>query len=221
MKTNEMKKTKETHKKTKINRKRLLILIGIIVVMIGCGWYLLQKVMNPSKDTTKVKVVDNIKAYGYTLDENETEYYKSVFENLKKTLNETTVNEEKYASEITQLFLSDFFHLDNKISKNDVGGLQFVFTDYKTTFEKLAKESVYQYVENDTYEDREQKLPKVTDVKILNVSQTSFEFLGNTDTNAYVVEANIEYEEDMGYQNTATLTLVHNGNKLEIAKMTK
>ena len=80
---------------------------------------------------------------------------------------------------------------------------------------------MYQYLENDTYDDRKQELPKVSAVDIVNVEQSTFEYLDQADEKAYVVEAKISYEEDMGYQSTATLTLIHRDHKLEIAKMSK
>lgn len=211
-------------KKKKISKKKItrlfILIVGLIVVIVG-AWFLITKVIAPGKTATKVKVVDNINSYGYTLDENETKYYKSLFTNLKKELNEKTVDEKKYATLVSQLFLSDFFNLDNKISKNDVGGLQFVYSDFQADFQKLAKESVYQYVENNTYGDRNQELPKVASVEIISIEEGNYEYLETSDEKAYTVEAKITYEEDMGYQQSATLTLVHNKNKLEVAKMVK
>ena len=44
------------------------------------------------------------------------------------------VDNKKYAEAISKLFVIDFFTLDNKSSKNDVGGVQFVYTSYKADF---------------------------------------------------------------------------------------
>ena len=210
-------------KKRKLSKKKItrFIILMIVIVALCVGVFFAVKTFLGGKKETEVKVVDNIEKYGYTLDENETKYYKSLFEDLKKTLNADEVDEEKYASLITQLFLTDFFNLENKISKNDVGGIQFVYTDFQGDFQKYAKDHVYQYLENDTYDDRKQELPKVSAVDIVNVEQSSFEYLDQVDEEAYVIEAKISYEEDMENQTTATLTLIHRENKLEIAKMSK
>lgn len=210
-------------KKRKLSKKKItkfIILIAVIVALC-VGVFFAAKTFLGGKKEKEVKVVDNIEKYGYTLDENETKYYKSLFEDLKKVLNANEVDEEKYASLVSQLFLTDFFNLENKLSKNDVGGLQFVYTDFQGDFQNYAKDGVYQYLENDTYDDRKQELPKVSAVDIVNVEQSTFEYLDQADENAYVVEAKISYEEDMGYQSTATLTLIHRDHKLEIAKMSK
>ncbi len=210
-------------KKRKLSKKKItkFIILIVVIVALCVGVFFVAKTFLGGKKETEVKVVDNIEKYGYTLDENETKYYKSLFEDLKKTLNANEVDEEKYASLVSQLFLTDFFNLENKLSKNDVGGLQFVYTDFQGDFQKYAKDGVYQYLENDTYDDRKQELPKVSAVDIVNVEQSTFEYLDQADEKAYVVEAKISYEEDMGYQSTATLTLIHRDHKLEIAKMSK
>lgn len=210
-------------KKRKLSKKKItkFIILIVVIVALCVGVFFAAKTFLGGKKEKEVKVVDNIEKYGYTLDENETKYYKSLFEDLKKVLNANEVDEEKYASLVSQLFLTDFFNLENKLSKNDVGGLQFVYTDFQGDFQKYAKDGVYQYLENDTYDDRKQELPKVSAVDIVNVEQSTFEYLDQADENAYVVEAKISYEEDMGYQSTATLTLIHRDHKLEIAKMSK
>ncbi len=210
-------------KKRKLSKKKItkFIILIVVIVALCVGVFFAAKTFLGGKKEKEVKVVDNIEKYGYTLDENETKYYKSLFEDLKKVLNANEVDEEKYASLVSQLFLTDFFNLENKLSKNDVGGLQFVYTDFQGDFQKYAKDGVYQYLENDTYDDRKQELPKVSAVDIVNVEQSTFEYLDQADEKAYVVEAKISYEEDMGYQSTATLTLIHRDHKLEIAKMSK
>ena len=210
-------------KKRKLSKKKItkFIILIVVIVALCVGVFFAAKTFLGGKKEKEVKVVDNIEKYGYTLDENETKYYKSLFEDLKKVLNANEVDEEKYASLVSQLFLTDFFNLENKLSKNDVGGLQFVYTDFQGDFQKYAKDGVYQYLENDTYDDRKQELPKVSAVDIVNVEQSTFEYLDQADEKAYVVEAKISYEEDMGYQSTATLTLIHRDHTLEIAKMSK
>lgn len=208
-------------KKKRANRKiKIIISITVIIVLIILG-YLYLKPSKPKKVRKAAKIEEKIESHGYELAENETDYYKELFKNLKIVLNEETLNEEKYASLVGQLFLADFFNLDNKISKNDVGGLQFVYSDFREDVEKYAKEGIYHYVESNLYGDRKQKLPIVTEVTVLNVEQMEIVYLDTSDKNGCRVDLKISYAEDMGYQTSATLYLVHHEDKLEIVKMTK
>lgn len=206
-------------KKNKINLKRLIIVILVIIVVIFGIIVVKDKLFGKKEVQEQAKVVDKLDKYGYELNDNETKYYNDLFKKLKEELNKDKVNEEEYAKLISQLFLADYFNLDNKISKNDVGGVQFVYKDYQTNFIKKSTDEVYKYVESDIYKNRKQKLPSITNVEVLDISQGSFDYLEKTDENAYTVELKISYKEDMGYQQNVTLVLIHSGIKLEIAKM--
>ena len=194
----------------------ILVLIGILILMFLLGSKFLYK---GNSNPEKVKVNDKIDEYGYVLKDNETKYYKKIFNNLKNELSNETVDEEEYAKLIAQLFVIDFFNLDNKENKNDVGGTQFVYASFQSDFEKLAKESIYKSIENDIYDSRNQELPIVKNTEVINVEKISYDYLDNSDKEAYEVTLEIEYKEDFGYQTECTIILVHSNNKLEIVKM--
>ena len=205
---------KQTKRKMKKSFKILLFVV-IILVLVFVGY----KLTNKKTEDKKVKVEDSLEEYGYVLNENETKYYKDLFKELKKVLNSDNVDEEKYATLVGQLFLADFYNLDNKITKNDIGGVQFVYTPYQSDFSKFAVESIYHYVENSLYEKRDQELPIVTSVDITNIKQTSFDYQEKTDEEAWTFNYKINYEIDLGYQTEGTMTLVHNEKKLEIVDL--
>ena len=203
-------------KKRKIKKSfKILLFVVIILVLVFIGY----KLTNKKTEDKKVKVEDSLEEYGYVLNENETQYYKDLFKELKKVLNSDNVDEEKYATLVGQLFLADFYNLDNKITKNDIGGVQFVYTPYQSDFSKFAVESIYHYVENSLYEKRDQELPIVTSVDITNIKQTSFDYQEKTDEEAWTFNYKINYEKDLGYQIEGTMTLVHNEKKLEIVDL--
>ena len=203
-------------KKRKIKKSfKILLFVVIILVLVFVGY----KLTNKKTEDKKVKVEDSLEEYGYVLNENETQYYKDLFKELKKVLNSDNVDEEKYAILVGQLFLADFYNLDNKITKNDIGGVQFVYTPYQSDFSKFAVESIYHYVENSLYEKRDQELPIVTSVDITNIKQTSFDYQEKTDEEAWTFNYKINYEKDLGYQTEGTMTLVHNEKKLEIVDL--
>ena len=110
-------------KKRKINVKRVAILIILLLLIIIGGVLAVGKLTKKEGKTKEVKEVASIDAYGYTLRDNATAYYKKLFKELEKTLNKDEVDEDKYSELVAQMFLADFFNLDNKISKNDIQNL--------------------------------------------------------------------------------------------------
>lgn len=208
-------------KKRKLNVKRIVILIVLLLLIIVGAILVVNKLTTKDDKTKEVKEVASIEAYGYTLKDSATAYYKKLFKELEKTLNTDKVDEEKYADLVAQMFIADFFNLDNKISKNDVGGKQFVYADYQSDFEKFAMDSMYKSVESDVYDNRNQDLPVVTKASVTKVKNESYKYGENTDENAYIYNFKIEYESDLNYQTEGSLTLIHNGKKIEVASMSE
>ena len=205
-------------KKRRMKKKPIIIAILLLLVIIGASVYFIF-FNKEETEVIEVKNVDTIEGYGYTLSENATEYYKSLFQELKDVLSEDDVDEEAYAELVVKLFLADFFNLDNKISNSDVGGLQFVYEDFREDFTSLASTSMYKHVESNVYGDRDQDLPIVSSVLAEKQDNQSFTYGDNVDENAYVYNFTITYEEDMGYQEEGTITLIHSNDKLEVAAM--
>ena len=117
------------------------------------------------------------------------------------------------------MFLTDFLSLNQTINANDIGGTEFVYSDYKETFIKKAKDTIYSYVESNIYGKRKQELPEVKEVKIKNTKKSSYTSSKINDEEAYYIECEIIYKKDLGYQKNASLILVHNNEKLEIVSM--
>lgn len=199
-----------------------LILTLIVVVLVGIMIYCIFDIFGDIKSNSQnsVEILDKIEGYDYELNKNDSAYFESLFSDLKKTLEEEKVDEEAYASLICQLFVVDFYSLDSAINKNDVGGIQFVYSAYQNDFVSKAKTSVYNYVENNIYGDRKQELPMVTEVSIDSIEQEEYSFDNDIeDSNAYVVTVSVSYSKDLEYPTEVELVLIHNGTKLEIAKM--
>ena len=115
------------------------------------------------------------------------------------------------------MFLTDFYTLDNKINKNDIGGVEFIYSDYQDIFIKKAKDTIYKYLENNI--NRKQKLPIVNEVKITNIEIKNYGVNNLNFDNAYYLTCQIIYEKDLGYPINVNLILVENNNKLEIISM--
>lgn len=195
----------------------ITVLVVICLLIFGIC---IKDVYNSLKNGSakQVKILDSIENYNYELNENDPKYVKSLFKELKSILKDKKVDEENYVSCLSQIFLADFYTLNSAINKNDVGGTQFVYQNYQEDFVKKAKASVYHYVENNIYGNREQELPIVTNVEITSIEEIEYDE-EIEDSNAYKVEAFLTYKEDLEYEKNVTLILIHNGNKLEIAEM--
>ena len=204
-------------KKRRMKIKKILILLIIISAMTIGIIYVLKNKKKPEQK--EIEVVDSIDDFGYELNDNETKYYNNLFTSLKELLKTEDYSEEEYAQIISKLFLTDFFDLDNKIMKSDIGGTQFVYESYRQDFESGAKTSIYKYVESNVYGDRKQELPKVKEVKIEKTSSDQFKYNDTVDSKAYYITATIEYEKNLGYPTEVQLVLIHNNERLEIAKL--
>lgn len=195
-----------------------LIVIGVLLVLvIGVG---VLKIFF-SKEEKKVdanvsNVISNISDYGYTLDDRDTDYMKETFYELEDILNADTVDYTSYANTLAKLFVIDFYTLDNKINKYDVGSLEYILSSKVDMFRQKAVDTVYRDIIDNTYRNRVQDLPEITNVTILNTENTTFT-LDDEEMEAIKVTMNYEYEEDLGYDTEGTIYFVREANKLSVA----
>lgn len=200
--------------KMKKKFKYPLIAIGVIMlVLIG----LISFKIFFNGDISEVKVIDTISDYSYTLDERDTEYMKSVYNELKSVLKEKDIDEEKYASNLAKLFVIDLFTLDNKINKYDVASLEYVYPDNIENFKLNVENTLYKAIEDDTYKKRSQELPVVKMVEVKDVKEDKF-LIKEEEVSSYVVSLNIEYEHDLGYDKEATVTVIKSDKKMYVVE---
>lgn len=209
--------------KLKKSVKRFLIIVLILLVAVG-GVIAYIKFAPQKSKVKKIKIVDKIDKYGYQLKDSKNELYKQEFKELKKILNGDEVNYEDYAKSISKLFIIDFYSLDDKLAKTDVGGVEFVYKDEQVDFLEKAENTFYKYVESNVYGNRQQNLPAVDSVNVEKVEPTSFKINSNgkQDDEAYEVTLTWKYrnESGSGYQQNATLIVVHEDDvRLSIAEM--
>ena len=173
------------------------------------------------KPRDEVKIINRIEDYEYILEDNETMLYKSYFDELILVLENDNVNEEEYAKLVVKLFVSDFYNLDNKITKNDVGGGQYIYEAARDNMILKAKDTIYKYVESNLNDNRKQELPIVSNVEIEDIKQVEFkdEISKQTDDKAYEIKAAWTYKKDLGYQMSATFRLMHEGKKISIVEI--
>lgn len=191
----------------KLNRIITVLIILCIIVLVILIGNIIKELTNEIKETATLDTIEN---YHYILKDNDTEYYKKTFKELKEILKQEEINEEEYAKTISKLFIIDFYSLATSINKNDVGGVQYIKEDYQETFVKMAKDSIYSNVENNIYGDRNQILPNVTNVEIMEITE---------EQDGYQVMVDITYDQDLGYATSVALTLVRRDNLLEISSL--
>ena len=206
-------------KKKKRIKYNAIIICVVVILLVTLLFCIIDIIKGLTSNTKQVEILSNIEGYEYSLNENDSEYFKEKFMLLKDEL-ENEKDEEKYASLISELFVIDFFSIEKSLNKNDIGGIQFIYKDYQNDFIKYAKDGIYKYVENNIYKDRKQELPLVKNTEIKNIKQEKTSFDNDiSDDKAYVVKVLIEYEEELGYPEEVELVIIHNDDKLQIAKM--
>ena len=207
----------------KLKKKAKKIIIGVVIVLLlGLLAFVVYKSVSPEKQEVKeVKIVSKIDAYGYKLKENKPKEYKKMFEELEEILKAEEVNEEEYAKKISEMFIYDFYSLNDKDAKTDIGGVDFVYSGILENFLQNAQNTYYKYVESNIYGNRNQKLPIVKDIEITSIEQAPFAYGEKTDEKAYSVSIKWDYTDPdfATYQKSATLRFIHDDIKLCLVEL--
>ncbi len=208
-------------KKRKLRKDNILIIILsliLIALLVSLG-LMTKKALSSEKDEgSEKKVVEKLDSFDYYLTDHNTKYYTELFDDLKKTLNASEINDEDYATLVAKMFAADFYDLDSKLSKSDVGGIQFILPAYQSDFIKTATDSngMYYYVKNNLYGDRKQDLPSVASVDVVSLKKLVYKYGLINDENGYQIDLKINYKKEMGYPKTVSLQLAHYEGKLYI-----
>lgn len=204
--------------KKSVKKKLIIVLVVLLVCALGVGGYFAYKEFK-STPTNKAKVVDKIDDYGYELESDAPKVYKDLFKQLVSVLKEDPVKDEEYAKLVAQMVVVDFYNLENKVSKNDVGGTQFILESYKDNFILEASDTVYKYLEHNLYKDREQELPEIKEVSLKDIKKIEYSYEKLKDKEAYEAVVELTYKEDLGYPTSVTVKMLHNDKKLEVFYM--
>lgn len=206
-------KTKRNEKNSSFSILVVLLLLGLIVV--GC-YHFYQEFFNSDMGT--ITVVSKMDDYPYYLNSNATRLYKKYYKLLEGELKDSKVDEENYVKLIAQLFSIDFYTLNNKLTNQDIGGIQFISPLLQEKFSNEAKNTVYKYVENNITGKRNQELPEVKKVNVSDIQNVSYEKNNFSDSSAFQVLVELEYVTDLDYPNTLELFFVHEDNKLVLVE---
>lgn len=196
----------------KLKKKPKIIITLVALLLIAALAIVLVISFKPKETKVKeVKVLKSIDEYGYQLKDNKTKKYKDMFKELEDILRADTVDEEAYAKKISEMFVYDFFSLEDKAAKTDVGGVEFVHPNAVANFLLNAEDTYYKYVESNIYGERKQELPAVDKVTVESIEKSEFAW-NNAIHEAYEVKLSWTYtnEKFSDYQKTALVILIKN-----------
>lgn len=201
-------------------KKKIIIILVIILVLIGIGigsyFLFFRNNKNEEPAMPEVKVMNKIEGYEYTLDDRDTEVFKEKFEKLKELLESETFEEEDYISLVSELFIIDLYTIDNKISKYDVGGLEYVYEPARDSFKSMAMDSIYKTVINNVDKKREQSLPVVSETVVNEITPSTYTMPDDSEVDSYDVDISWSYETSLGYDDEGTITLIKNDNRIDV-----
>lgn len=197
----------------KINKVQKVIGFIMLLLIISMVVYVVL-ILLPNKKTN-MSPDDTIK-FGYTSYKRDTKLYKDTFDSLGKVLDKEPIDYEEYAKYLSELFIIDFYTLDNKNDKNDIGGIQFIYDDLKDNFILNASDTVYKYIKNIT-SSKNRQLPVVSKINVSDISENTYK-IENTEYSSYIVTLDWSYEKDYGYETSTKITLIKKDNKLFIVE---
>lgn len=220
-----MKKVKKNKKK--MSKKKKIVIFLVLLLILAASTYIYLNYFR--KDETikqKTKVVDKIDNFDYTISDTDTKLFKEKFDELKKVLSKKKIDNKKYAELISQLYIIDLFTLDNKTTKNDIRSVQFVYSNYKTSYIDKTRDEFYKYIKNSLSGNRDQELPIVDTIKVDSIEEVNPADIFKTDElknagEAYEVKLKWTYKKDLSYQNSGKIIVVKDNDKLSVAKFSE
>lgn len=181
----------------------LIILFMILIYSVG-GIYYIEYVYKDNNEPVFKNLVE-IEGYPYSLKSNASKLYIDEFNILKDNL-ENNYNEEEYIKSISKLYIIDLYSLKNKLNKYDIN-VDFIYPDIVSNYRLNIENTLYKYLENNSDGNRNQELPVVSNVIIDEILDEKYS-LNKENVPCKKVKVTIEYENDLGYDKSGTITLV-------------
>ena len=201
-------------------KRKIILTVTAFLIIVGISSLIMLFRSNINNVITKKKasneVIDTIKGYGYTLEKRDTKLFKDKFKDLKKVLSSKDVDFEEYAKDLSMLYIIDLYTINNKDSKYDVGGAEYIVDSAKENYELKVRDTLYKYVEEKT-KKRKQELPEVSDILVKDIKETTYD-LNDKEYEGYTVNLTFEYVEDLEYDEEASIVLIKDQDKLYIVE---
>ena len=188
------------------------LMLAAIIFLIAFVILYIYGYLSRSKDelVNKVNAYDTIEKYGYVLNDNVTTYYKDEFQKLK-----SLEDEQEIAEQVAKLFVIDLFSIDYKVNKYEVTSAQYYYSDKREMFRNKVIDQLYNFVIDNSYDDRKQELPEVKEVTITDTKKDTYK-LGDEKRECYVVKVSISYVKNLDYDSKAKIVLVKDNNNMSV-----
>ena len=199
-------------------RKKVLITV-LILIFLYCMGGVVYSLFVTSNNTNEIeKKILDINNYDYKVDENLiSDLYASEFKKLKINLETNDIDYNEYIESISKLYIIDLYSLKDKLNKYNVTSAQYVYSDSQENYKFKVNETLYKYIEDNSDNNRKQELPRVVEVIVKSVENTTY-LIGNTEYESYNVNVEWLYEKDLGYDTNAVLTLIRKNNVVSVVE---
>jgi len=182
---------------------RILMLLLIIAIIAYVIMIVLPKRNAVNEESDKIK-------YDYVLYKRDNKLYKDIFNKLKDELDDE-IDYDKYAEYISELFVIDLYTLNNKSSKDDIGGLQFIYDSFKENFVLNISNTLYKYIAI------QNELPEVNSIELISLDKVDYT-INNKSYSGYEVSLKWGYVKDYGYDDKGIIILIKDGEKLYVVE---
>lgn len=199
------------------NKKLLLVICSIIFIYCIGGIIYCNIKKNINTNKSKVDNGIQIKGFEYILYESHPKLYKEEFKVLKNNLESDEIDYVEYAKSISKMFIIDLYNLENKKNMYDVGGVVFVYPDARENYKLNVTNTLYKYMKDNSVGKRDQELPEVKTVEIINYEDNKYT-IGDNEFDGYKININIEYINDLGYDKAAEVLLIKQDKYLYIVE---
>lgn len=215
-----MKKKSKKLNNNKVSKKKYIIKTTLMLValflVVGTGLYFYGRMNRKKDEPVNVSKVENtIEKYGYAINDNASDYYKSEFEILKELAKNDNATEEEIVKQVAKLYVIDLLSLQEKINKYEVTCSQYFYSDKRNMNTQKIIDNFYNLIQDNAYNDRKQELPSVKNVEVTNYGTDKYK-MNDTTVNSYDVTLKVEYQKDLGYDKNVAVTLVKDGNNYSI-----
>lgn len=197
-------------------KNKIILFILIIVLTYSIGGICYVKFIDKKEEkVTNLEVIDK---FEYTLKSNANALYKEEFNKLKANLTSEVINEEEYALSVAKLFIIDLYTLNNKMNKYDVGGTDFVYPLNIDNYKLNVQDTLYKYLEDNSNNNRNQALPEVNFIEIMDYEKGTYEY-NNVTFDAYTINLKWDYVLDYEYSKSAKVIVIYENSKYYIAEV--
>ena len=201
--------------------KKVLIIFVIIVVIVlgGTFGYFYYKSHNKQQEIIEntPELVEEIDTFGYELEDRDTMIFKETFNEMKELLSSETIDYSKYAELLSKLYIIDLYTINNKVSKYDVGGSDYVYPSKRDNFELKVRDTLYKYVEDNSNNKRVQDLPEVKNIETESIEETKYK-IDDKEYNGFKINLNWDYTKEEEYDSSASISLIKDNELLYIVE---